>query len=102
MRIDVNKLVESVDRIVIDELSNPELWWHQRPNLEDAYTQVSDKHPEILDRAIRHILGYLGVILEEFSFNVATKATSGTCPEFWFESQEGKYSYLPYFPHLLK
>lgn len=105
MKTKVNELVGNVNRIVNDELSNPELWWHQRPNLEDAvdlYTQVSDKHPEILDRAVRHILGHLGIVLEEFGFNVATQATSGTYPEFWFDNQEDKNNYAPYFPHLLK
>ncbi len=111
MKTKVTELVKNADKIVNDELSNPELWWHQRPNLEDAvdlYTQVSDKYPEILNRAIRHILGHLGVILEEFGYNVTTHANSGAYPEFWFDNQTGldvqtgRYNSVPYFPHLLK
>ena len=111
MKTKVNELIKNADKIVYDELSNPELWWHQRPNLEDPvdlYTQVSDKYPEIVNRAVRHILGQLGVILEEFGYHVTTTASPGAYPEFWFDSQArfnpqtGRYSSAPYFPHLLK
>ncbi len=103
MKTKVNELVRDADKIVSEELSNPELWWHQRPNLEESaylYTQVSDKYPEILDRAVRHILGRLGVILEEFGYNVTTQANSGAYPECWFDKLPNGPK-VPYFPHML-
>src|SRR5208283_1265973 len=77
MKAKVNELVKNTEKIVRDEFDNPALWWHQKPNLHDPidkYKQVADKYSEVLDHAVRHILGNLGRVLEEFGFNVSTKS----------------------------
>ncbi len=106
MKTEVYKLVRDSEKIVRDELENPALWWHQRPSVHDSieqYLQVGDKHPEILDRAIRHVLGRLGLILEEYRYNVTTSGNTGSYLEFWFDKPHGNDSVVvPYYPHLLK
>ena len=106
MKAEVYKLVRDSEKIVRGELENPALWWHQRPSVRDSieqYLQVGDKHPEILDRAIRHVLGRLGLILEEYRYNVTTSGNTGSYLEFWFEKPQGNNSVvIPYYPHLLK
>jgi hypothetical protein len=106
MKAEVYKLVRDSEKIVKDELENPALWWHQKPSVHDSveqYLQVGDKHPEILDHAVRHVLGRLGLILEEHRYNVATNGNTGSYSEFWFEKPQGKESgVVPYYPHLLK
>ena len=60
MKAKVNELVKNTEKIVCSELATPELWWHQKPHLHDSinqYKQIADKYPEILDRAVRRILG---------------------------------------------
>ena len=104
MKATVNELVKNTEKIVRDELDNPALWWHQKPNLHDPidkYKQVADKYSEVLDHAVRHILGHLGIVLEKFGFNVTTKSNTGAYKEFWFEqSLDGIQTVLCY-PHLL-
>ena len=81
------------------------MWWHQKPHLHDfidQYKQIADKYPEILDCAVRHALGHLGLVLEEFRFNVTASGNTGTFREFWFEHSSGSYQTIPYFPHLLE
>ena len=88
MKAKVSELAGEAEKIVKDELDNPELWWHQKPNLHDSidqYTQISDKYPEILDRALRHALGRLGIVLAEFGFHVTVSRNTGSYYEFWFE-----------------
>jgi hypothetical protein len=106
MKEEVNDLAGKADRLVNEELSQPALWWHRSPQLaysSDQYTQVADKYPEIIDGAVRRVLGHLGTILEKHGFRVATSRNTGSYPEFWFArtSDEGS-STVPYFPHLLK
>ncbi len=104
MKAKVNELVKNTEKIVRDELDNPALWWHQKPNLHDPidkYKQVADKYPEALDHAVRHILGHLGLVLAEFGFHVTTSGNTGTFQEFWFEYiQDGRQT-VPCYPHLL-
>jgi predicted DNA binding CopG/RHH family protein len=104
MKAKVNELVKNAEKIVRDELDNPALWWHQKPNLHDPidqYKQVADKYPEILDHAVRHILGHLGMVLEEFGFHVTTSSNTGAYKEFWFELPIGGKQTVPCYPHLL-
>ena len=104
MKAKVNELVKNTEKIVRDELDNPALWWHQKPNLHDPidmYKQVVDRYPEVLDHAVRHILGNLGRVLEEFGFNVSTKSNTGKYQEYWFENPIGGKQTVPCYPHLL-
>jgi hypothetical protein len=105
MKANVYELVGNTEKIVKGELDNPALWWHQNPNLNMAveqYTQIADKYPEILDRAVRHVLGRLGAILEEFRFHVNAVGNIGLYQEFWFERTIGSEQIIPFYPHLLK
>jgi len=104
MKAAVNELVKNTEKIVRDELDNPALWWHQKPNLHDPvdkYKQVADKYSEALDHAVRHILGHLGIVLEKFGFNVTTSSNTGAYKEFWFEQPIGGTQTVPCYPHLL-
>lgn len=105
MKSKISELVGNSEKIVKSELDNPELWWHQKPDLHssvDQYTQIADKYPEILDRAIRHALGYLGITLEAFRFHVTVSSNSGSYDEFWFENVTSTNQNIPCYPHLLK
>lgn len=104
MKNKVNELTKNAGKIVQDELDNPALWWHQKMNLHEAidkYKQVADRYSEALDHAVRHILGHLGLVLEEFGFNVTTKSNTGAYKEFWFETPVGGKQIVPCYPHLL-
>ena len=104
MKAKVNELVKNTEKIVRDEFDNPALWWHQKPNLHDPidkYKQVADKYSEVLDHAVRHILGHLGIVLEKFGFNVTTSSNTGAYKEFWFEQPIGGKQTVPCYPHLL-
>jgi hypothetical protein len=104
MKAKVNELVKNAEKIVRDEFDNPALWWHQKPNLHDSidqYKQVADKYSEVLDHAVRHILGHLGMVLEEYGFHVTTSSNMGAYKEFWFEHPIGGEQTVPCYPHLL-
>ena len=104
MKAKVNELVKNAEKIVRGELDNPGLWWHQKPRLHDSinqYKQVADKYPEALDHAVRHILGHLGRVLEEFGFNVTTSNNTGAYKEYWFENPIAGKQTVPCYPHLL-
>ena len=106
MKSQVNELVQNAEKTVKSEFENPALWWHLNPSLHDwvdKYLQVADKYPEILDRAVRHVLGRLGFILEEYNFNVYASAKAGSYREFWFDKPLGDGTVsVPSYPHLLK
>ena len=104
MKDRTNELVESAERLVKAEFDNPALWWHLEPHLHDSidrYLQVADKYPEVLDRAVRRVLGHLGVVLEKFGFPVTASGYTGTYHEFWFERPVGTREIVPCYPHLL-
>ncbi len=96
----------TLKRLLEASWKNSALWWHQKPRLHDSiaqYLQVADKYPEILDRAVRHVLGRLGLILETYKFNVTASGNSGSFQEFWFDHTQGDdLTSNPYYPHLLK
>ncbi len=103
MKANVNELVRSAERAVQAELDNPALWWHLDPHIHESierYRQVADKFPEVLDRAVRRVLGRLGVVLEKFGFRVTVSGYTGTYFEFWFE-RAGSRGITPLYPHLL-
>ncbi|MGA2682526.1 MAG: hypothetical protein ABSF44_12090 [Candidatus Bathyarchaeia archaeon] len=105
MKLKITELIGNSEKIVKGELENPDLWWHQKPHLHDSieqYTQVADKYPEILDRSVRHALGQLGVVLEEFRFRVTASGNTGSYEEFWFEHPVDSDKTIPMYPHLLK
>lgn len=106
MKTQVNQLVRDAEKTVRAELENSALWWHQKPRANESvalYLQVGDKHPEILDRAVRHVLGRLGLILEEYKFNVTASGNTGSYQEFWFDHPHGAdLTSNPYYPHLLR
>lgn len=105
MKNQVNTLVNNTENIVRKELDNPALWWHLKPHLHDSinqYLQVADKYPEIINQAVRHILGQLGTILEEHKFHVTASGNTGSYQEFWFEQPIGSPQTVPCYPHLLE
>jgi hypothetical protein len=106
MKAQVNKLALDAEKTVSKELEKPGLWWHQKPRLHDSsalYLQIADKYPEILDHAVRQVLGRLGSILEEYKFNVTATGKTISYGEFWFDHPSGNESTSnPYYPHLLK
>lgn len=95
MKAQINSLVKSTDKTVREMLDNPVLWWHVKPGVEnsiDQYRQVADKYPEALDKSVRQVLGVLGLILQEYKFNVTASGNSGTYQEFWFTQALGQKS----------
>ena len=106
MKAQVNDLIHDSERIVKGELENSALWWHQRPRLHDSikqYLQTDDKYPEILDQAVRHVLGRLGLILEEYKYNVSASGNTGSYGEFWFDHPSGAESTAKSsYPHMMK
>ena len=105
MKTQVNNLLQNTEKTVRGELEKSALWWHQRPRLHDSieqYLQVADKYPEILDHAIRLVLGRLGLLLEEYKFNVIVSGNTGSYGEFWFDKPVGEGTVsVPFYPHLL-
>jgi hypothetical protein len=104
MKARVNEIAKSSERLVKAEFDNPALWWHLEPHLHDPidrYQQVADKYPEVLDRAVRRVLGHLGDVLEKFGFPVTASGYTGTYYEFWFERPVGTREIVPCYPHLL-
>jgi hypothetical protein len=104
MKNEINSIVKSTDMSVRDMLDTPVLWWHMNPGLQTSitqYRQVADKYPEALDRAVRQVLGVLGVILQEYKFNVTASGNSGTYQEYWFAQAPGSKATTPCYPHLL-
>ncbi len=90
--------------------AQPGIWWHEKLELHSAVSQydslgnqqVGNKYPEVIDRSVRIVLGELGIILEEFGFNVRTTITHGSRhQEYWFQKSEEKTT-SPYFPHMLE
>ncbi len=106
MKAQVNQLAQETEKTVHAELEQPLLWWHLKLRLHDSinqYLQVGDKPPEILDHSLRHVLGRLGLILEEYKFNISSRGNTGSYGEFWFDHPAGEGSMSkPYYPHLLR
>ena len=110
LKAKVRRLVVCSNEISEKILSQPGIWWHEKPELHTAVTQydhlgnqqVGNKYSEVIDRAIRVALGELGIILEEFGFNVRTTVAYGShSQEYWFQKSDEK-TISPYFPHMLE
>jgi hypothetical protein len=110
LKAKVRRAVADSKEISERALSQPGIWWHEKPELHTAVTQydhlgnqqVGDKYSEVIDRAVRVTLGELGIILEEFGFNVRTTVTHGAHhQEYWFQKSEEKTT-SPYFPHTVE
>jgi hypothetical protein len=110
MKAKVMQLQHDVDRIVKAAFSDPAIWWHQAPSVSDSFDQyeqlgnneVGNRFPRKIDDPVRVVLGVLGVILQEFGFNVTSKPVKAAYPEFWFTPRMTEVDEVkPYFPHLL-
>jgi hypothetical protein len=110
LKAKVRRAVAESKEISERALSQPGVWWHEKPELLTAVSQydhigdqqVGNRYPEVIDRPVRNALGELGIILEEFGFNVRTTVSSGPHhQEYWFQKSEEKTT-SPYFPHMLE
>jgi hypothetical protein len=106
----VRSLVDQSKEISERVLTQPGIWWHEKPELHTAVSQydqlgnqqVGNKYPELIERPVRIVLGELGIILAEFGFNVETAVTHGPShQEYWFQKSDEKII-SPYFPHMLE
>lgn len=105
LKLEINNLVMNTEKTVKEEYGRPTLWWHQQPHLHDSidqYLQVADRCPEIVDRAVRRVLGQLGLILEDYKFPVTARGVTSTFKEFWFERPITTDKAVPCYPHLFK
>jgi hypothetical protein len=77
MKIKLKGLIDDAERVANEFLDEPSLWWHLEAKIENTntscYQQSEYKCPEIIDKPIRKALGKLGIILEEYGYNVNTK-----------------------------
>jgi hypothetical protein len=110
LKAKTGRLVACSKEISEKRLSQSGNWWHEKPELHTAINQydnlgneqVGNKYSEVIDRSVRVILGELGIILEEFGFNVRTTTTQGPHhQEYWFQKTEERTT-SPYFPHMLE
>ena len=110
LKAKVRRLVAASKEISERALSQPGIWWHEKPELHTAVSQydqlgnqqVGNKYPEAIDRPVRIALGELGIILEEFGFNIRTTVTYGAHhQEYWFQKSDEETT-SPYFPHMLE
>jgi hypothetical protein len=110
LKTKVRNLVAHSKEISEKALSQPGVWWHEKPELQTALSQydqlgdqqVGNKYPEVIDASVRIALGELGIVLEEFGFNVRTTISHGFHDqEYWFQKSEEK-TISPYFPHMFE
>ena len=107
MKFKLKNLTENAEKIVNEHLADQSLWWHLSFKGEDAsassYLQYGNKCPAIIDKPIRKALGKLGVILEEYGYDVTTK-TGGPARDdisVWNNKNESPYPInpVPYYPN---
>jgi hypothetical protein len=110
LKTKINDLSKKSKQIVNTTLCGSKIWWHKDPQLNVSFSeydqlgdqQVGRKYPITIDKYVRAVLGELGVVLEEFNFDVATNPSKSGFQEFWFvDVEENAFHTLPYFPHLL-
>ena len=101
-------LTDNAQKNVADFLLPDSLWYHlsqdNRHNYLSAYSQNGINSPEIIAQPIRKGLGKLGVLLEEYGYNVATKAGSyDDKVSIWNNKNVSPYpTYpIPYYPNSL-
>ncbi len=108
LKAKLKDLTDNAEKCANDFLSANSLWWHLSLNDEDisasAYSQYGSKVPKIIDQPIRKGLGILGVILEEYGYNIATKAGNYDDEiSVWNNKNVGPYSTnpVPFYPDSL-
>src|SRR5665647_2296684 len=108
LKAKLKDLTDNAEKCATDFLSADSLWCHLSSKGEDdyvsAYSQFGSKYPEIIDQPIRKGLGKLGVLLEEYGYNVATKAGSyGDEVSVWNNKNVSPYPTNPaaYYPDSL-
>ncbi len=108
LKVKLKDLTDNAEKYVNEFLSADSLWWHLSQNEGDnfvsAYSQYGSKCPEIIDHPIRKGLGKLGVLLEEYGYNVATKAGSYDDEvSVWNNKNVSPYpsNPVPYYPDSL-
>jgi hypothetical protein len=110
LKTKVRHLIAHSIEITDKALSQPGIWWHEKPERQTAVSQydqlgdqqVGNKYPEVIDAPVRIALGELGIILEEFGLNIRTAVNHGSRDqEYWFQKSEEK-SISPYFPHMFE
>jgi len=108
LKIKLKDLVGNSEKCANDFLSSNSLWWHLSPNNEkisaSAYAQYGSKVPEIINQPIRKGLGILGVLLEEYGYNVTTKGGNYEDEiSVWNSKNVGPYSNnpVPFYPDSL-
>jgi hypothetical protein len=108
LKVKLKDLTDNAEKYVNEFLNVDSLWWHLSQNEGDnfvsAYSQYGSKCPEIIDHPVRKGLGKLGVLLEEYGYNVATKAGSyDDQVSVWNNKNVSPYTSnpVPYYPDSL-
>jgi hypothetical protein len=108
LKVKLKNLTDNAEKNVDEFLSADSLWWQLSPkdgdNFVSVYSQYGHKCPEIIDQPIRKGLGKVGVLLEEYGYNVATKAGSyGDEVSVWNNKNVSPYpsNPVPYYPDSL-
>jgi hypothetical protein len=108
LKVKLKDLTDNAEKDVNEFLNVDSLWWHLSPNEGDnfvyAYSQYGSKCPENIDHLVRKGLGKLGVLLEEYGYNVATKAGSyDDKVSVWNNKNVSPYpsNPVPYYPDSL-
>jgi hypothetical protein len=90
LKTKVRDLALNVNKIVYEELNDPNIWWHVKPQTKvDQFMYPYEKYgnalPEILNKPLRRILGILGPVLSEFGYGIVVNPTYPLAvPEGWF------------------
>ena len=108
LKTKLKDLADNAEKYSDEFLSPNSLWWHLSPkngdNNASVYSQCGSKVPWIIDQSIRKGLGLLGVLLEEFGYNVATKVGSyDDKVSVWNNKNISPYptNPVPYYPDSL-
>src|SRR5665647_1606487 len=108
LKAKLKDLTDNAEKCANDFLSADSLWCHSSSKGEDnfvsAYSQYGSKYPDIIDQPIRKGLGKLGILLEEYGYNVVTKAGSyGDEVSVWNNKNVSPYptNPVPYYPDSL-
>jgi hypothetical protein len=109
LKLKLQDFTGNSEKIVNAFLSTDSIWCRLTPkdgdNFVSAYSQYGSKCPEIIDHPIRKGLGKLGVLLEKYGYNVATKAGSyGADVSVWNNKNVSPYpsNPVPYYPDSLE
>jgi hypothetical protein len=108
LKAKLKDLIDNAAKYADDCLSADSLWCKLPPKTEDNYVSAYSQHgtncPEIINKPIRKGLGKLGVLLEEYGYNVATKpGTYDDNVSIWNNKNISPYptNPMPYYPDSL-